>query len=118
MNSRDLWIPLSSGSPDARVVVRTASGEEVDVSSVRCYAQLCVIETDEPLLVFADSPAPADGVITPEQLSDLIDAHPAGIEECTAMLSELQYQNIHNLAELAAVLRKALDDDDDDPSDT
>ena len=104
MNARDVWAPLSSGSHDARVVVRTASGEEVDVRSVRCYAQLCVIETDSPL----HTVGPSDGeVITPEQLSELLDAHSAGIDEVTKMLGELQYRGIDTVAMLLDMMDRA-----------
>jgi hypothetical protein len=100
MTSRDIWAPLSAGSHDARVVVRTAGGEEVDVKSVTCYTQLCVIETDDPV-------HSVGGVITPDQLSELLDAHTAGIEEVTKMLGELQYRGINSLMELAAQLALA-----------
>jgi hypothetical protein len=114
MTSRDIWAPLSAGSHDARVVVRTASGEEVDVKSVRCCAQRCVIETDEPLHtiegareVAIDSSCPEDETITPDQLSELLDAHTASIEEIILMLGELQYRGIDNLEQLAAQLALA-----------
>jgi hypothetical protein len=100
MSSREIWAPLAAGSHDARVVVRTASGEEVDVKSVRCYAQRCVIETDDPVHSVGD-------VITPDQLSELLDAHTADIEEVTKMLGELQYRGINSLMELAAQLALA-----------
>jgi hypothetical protein len=100
MTSRDIWAPLSAGSHDARVVVRTASGEEVDVKSVRCCAQRCVIELDEPV-------HSVGGVITPDQLSELLDAHTASIEEIILMLGELQYRGIDNLEQLAAQLALA-----------
>jgi hypothetical protein len=100
MTPREIWSPLAAGSHDARVVVRTASGEEVDVKSVRCCAQLCVIETDEPVHSVGD-------VITPDQLSELLDAHTADIEEVTKMLGELQYRGIDNLEQLATILTLA-----------
>jgi hypothetical protein len=98
MTSREIWAPLSAGSHDARVVVRTASGEEVDVKSVRCYAQRCVIETDD-LVVQGDRE-----VIPPEQLNELLDANTASIEECILMLVKLDTLGINSLQELAAVL--------------
>jgi hypothetical protein len=100
MTSRDIWAPLAAGSHDARVVVRTAGGEEVDVKSVTCYAQLCVIETDEPAHA-------VDDAISPDQISELLDAHTADIEEVTKMLGELQYRGINSLMELAAQLALA-----------
>jgi hypothetical protein len=100
MTSREIWAPLAAGSHDARVVVRTASGEEVDVKSVRCCAQRCVIELDEPVHSVGD-------VITPDQLSELLDAHTAGIEEVTKMLGELQYRGIDSLEQLATILHLA-----------
>jgi hypothetical protein len=99
MTSREIWAPLAAGSHDARVMVRTASGEEVDIKSVKCYANRCVIELDVP--------AGRTEVITPSQLSELLDAHTASIEECTLMLGELQHRGIDSLNELAAVLALA-----------
>jgi hypothetical protein len=100
MTSRDIWAPLSAGSHDARVVVRTAGGEEVDVKSVTCYTQLCVIETDDPVHA-------VDDAISPDQISELLDAHTASIEEVILMLGELQYRGIDNLEQLAAQLALA-----------
>jgi len=114
----ELWGPLAAAAPSARVVVRTANGDEVDVKSVVGYANICVIETDTPVTTeFARLEDAAGEVITPEQRSDLLDAHPASIDECASMLAELQYRGIHNLAELAEVLRAALDEDEDDCDD-
>lgn len=110
MTSREIWAPLSAGSHDARVVVRTASGGEVDVKSVRCYAQLCVIETDEPLHTADETLAAAadeEGVITPDQLSDLLDANTASVGECTKMLAELETLGINSLMDLRALVEAA-----------
>lgn len=112
MTSRGVWAPLAAGSHDARVVVRTASGEEVDVRSVRCYAQLCVIETDEPLHTTEGAREVAidlDGeeVITPDQLSELLDANTADVDECTAMLQELEVRGINSLTDLIDRLCRA-----------
>jgi hypothetical protein len=100
MTSRDIWAPLAAGSHDAVVVVRTAGGEEVDVKSVRCYALRCVIETDDPVHSVGD-------VITPDQLSELLDANTASIEECILMLVKLDTLGINSLQELAEVLHLA-----------
>ena len=114
----ELWGPLAAAAPSARVVVRTADGDEVDVRSVTGYANLCVIETDAPIRTKDAGLEDAAGdVITPEQLSDLLDAHSAGVDECTRMLSELQYRGVLTAADLAELLYIALDETDcDDPS--
>ena len=114
----ELWGPLAAAAPSARVVVRTYDGEEVDVCHVIGYANLCVIETNSPITTKSASLEDAAGdVITPEQLSDLLDAHSAGVDECAAMLSELQYRGVLTAAALAELLHIALDETDcDDPS--
>ena len=114
----ELWGPLAAAAPSARVVVRTADGDEVDVKSVISYATLCVIVPDTPITTeFARLEDAAGDVITPEQLSDLLDAHSAGVDECAAMLSELQYRGVLTAAALAELLHIALDETDcDDPS--
>lgn len=109
----ELWGPLAAAAPSARVVVRTANGDEADVKSVTGYATLCVIETDTPTTTeFVRLEDAAGDVITPDRISDLLDAHPASIDECASMLAELQYRGIHSLAELAEVLRAVLDETD------
>jgi len=114
----ELWGPLAAAAPSARVVVRTADGDEVDVRSVTGYANLCVIETDAPIRTKDAGLEDAAGdVITPEQLSDLLDAHSAGVEECAAMLAELHYRGVLTAAALTELLHIALDEADcDDPS--
>jgi hypothetical protein len=104
MTSREIWAPLAAGSHNARVVVRTASGEEVDVKSVRCCAQMCVIETDERIMSCVQTDRE---ILTPEELNELLDAHTASVEECAKMLGELQYRGIDNLEQLAAQLALA-----------
>lgn len=114
----ELWGPLAAAAPSARVVVRTADGDEVDVRSVTGYANLCVIETTAPVTARSGGLEDAAGdVITPEQLSDLLDAHSAEVDECTRMLSELQYRGVLTAADLAELLYIALDETDcGDPS--
>ena len=114
----ELWGPLAAAAPSARVVVRTADGDEVDVRSVTGYANLCVIETDAQIRTRDAGLEDAAGdVITPEQLSDLLDAHPAGVEECAAMLAELHYRGVLTAAALTELLHIALDETDcDDPA--
>jgi len=97
MRARDVWAPLAAGSRDNRVVVRTAGGKEVDVKSVTTYAQLCVIETDESV----DTGVRSDReFVTPEQLSELLDANTADVDECTKMLAELENRGITSLFDL------------------
>ncbi len=114
----ELWGPLAAAAPSARVVVRTADGDEVDVKSVISYATLCVIVPDTPITTeFARLEDAAGDVITPEQISDLLDAHLAGVDECASMLAELKYRGVHSRSELAEVFRAVLDEADcDDPS--
>ncbi len=107
MRARDLRAPLAAGSHDARVVVRTADGEEVDVKSVTCYAQRCVIETDAPVDTGA---VKGREFVTPKQLSELLDAHTASIGECTKMLRELENRRINSRDQLAAELSLAGDE--------
>lgn len=101
MTSREIWAPLAAGSHDARVVVRTASGEEVDVKSVKCYTQRCVIEMDDPVHSVG---MPDVEVITSDQISDLLDANTADVDECTAMLQELETLGVHSVSALLDAL--------------
>lgn len=121
ITAQDLWVALASRPPAARVTVRTASGEEVDVANVRCYRQLVVICTDEPLaardtaMEGALERAEGDGPVTPEQITDLLDAHSGTIGVCTGLLEELEERGITTRKQLIDVLDLAagLDDLDD-----
>ena len=121
IDARDLWAALAAGAPSARVVVRLADGTEVDVASVACYCQLVVIQTDEPLhtpdtaLEEALERAEGDGPVTPEQITDLLDAHSGTIDECTALLEELEERGITTRGQLIAVLDLAADIDGENP---
>lgn len=101
MDARDIWTPLASGPPDARVVVRLPDGTETDVHSVCCYAQLCVIDVLPPGPRLDDY---GQEILSPGQLSDLLDANSASVEECTKMLAELELWNIDSLEKLVKAL--------------
>lgn len=117
IDARDLWAALATGSPTARVTVRTASGDEVDVSSVQCYGQLVVIRTDDPVHTADETCSEKLGEdgIPPEQITALLDAHSADIGVMTALLEELEGRSFTTVEELRAALdlAESLDDLDD-----
>ena len=119
ITAQDLWAALAAGSPTARVTVRTAGGEEVDVANVCCYGQLVVICTDEPLHAADETyeaalPDVAE-TVTPEQITELLDAHSGDIQVCTGLLEELEERGVTTRKQLIDVLNLAagLDDLDD-----
>ena len=119
ITAQDLRAALAVGAPTARVTVRTASGEEVDVANVRCYGQLVVICTDEPLHAADETYEAAlpdvSETVTPEQITELLDAHSGTVSVCTGLLEELEERGITTRLQLQDVLDLAagLDDLDD-----